>query len=75
MTEFNIEEAIGWNALRAATQAINQAPSILEDEEVTISVEIRLLSTSWPGEYPSGRSKPTLIGSAACHYRNRTEDE
>ncbi len=70
MSGFNIEEAVGWNILRAAQEAVKNAPKEIPlNEDVWVSVEIRMHSVSWPGKTETGRSKSTIIGSAMCLYR------
>ncbi len=74
MNEFNVEEAVSWTMFRAAQEAVKNAPKKIPcDEDVWVSVEIRLHAESWPGETKTGRSKSTLIGSASCLYRGSEE--
>ncbi len=75
MKPFNFEEAIGWQVLRAAQKAVENAPLALMTDDVMVSVEIRAWTSSWPGKTDSGRSKSTIIGSASCaYYRDPAPD-
>ncbi len=72
MKPFNFEEAIGWQVLRAAKQAVENAPNALTTDDVLVSVEIRAWTSSLSSF--SGRSKSTIIGSASCAYRGPAPD-
>jgi hypothetical protein len=64
------EEAIGWATVRAIRDAMRNLPEgIPETDDMHVSVQIRVRSTSWPGPTASGRrSLPTKIGEGSCLY-------
>jgi hypothetical protein len=73
MIAFNFEEAIGWQVLRAAQEAVTNAPKATMNETVFIEVKIHAYTDSWPGTTESGRSKSRLIGHASCAYVPRND--
>lgn len=60
--------AVAWNATRALYQALENLPTVPDDESFMVSVVIRFHSDSLPGKTVSGRSKSTIIGQADCLY-------
>ena len=71
MSDFNVEEAVGWQLLRAGQEAVKNAPDVSGATEMRVEVIVRLWTDTWPGSHESGRHKSTVIGDASCIYVNR----